>query len=186
MIALPGHKGLLGPMGTGLLCLRGGVIPRPFREGGTGSASESLRQPDLLPDRLESGTANLPGIAGLCQGIKFVLRHRPAVAEYERALADRMRRGLREIPGVIPCWGEEGTALAAVVSFNVRDLDSGQVADALAGRGIAVRGGLHCAPSIHAWLGTTQTGAVRASPGPFNTEGDVDALLAAVREISKA
>jgi len=183
MTAMPGHKGLMGPMGTGLLCLAGGVLPRPFREGGTGSASESLRQPSMLPDRLESGTANLPGIAGLVQGLKFVLQNRQAVAEYEQALIRRLREGLENTAGVVTYCGPAGTPQAGLVSFNVRDLDSGQVADALNRRGIAVRGGLHCAPSVHAWLGTQ--GAVRASVGPFNTEKDVDALLSAVEDIAR-
>ncbi len=181
MIAMPGHKGLLGPMGTGLLCLGEGMAPRPFREGGTGSLSDSLRQPDLLPDRLESGTANLPGIAGLLQGLRFVLRHRAAMAEYERYLAQKLRDGLRNIPGVTVYGGEAAIPRAAVVSFNVANLDSGEIADQLNRQHIAVRGGLHCAPSIHAYLGTT--GAVRASLGPFNTEKDVDALLLAVHRM---
>ena len=183
MIAMPGHKGLLGPMGTGLLLLGEGMLPRPFREGGTGSASESLRQPAMLPDRLESGTANLPGIAGLVQGLKFVRLHRAAMAEYEQALARRLREGLGNIRGVTLYGGPPEAAHTAVVSFNLSTLDSGQAADALNRRGIAVRGGLHCAPSIHAWLGTS--GAVRASLGPFNTEKDVDALLTAVQEMSR-
>ena len=183
MIAMPGHKGLLGPMGTGLLILGEGMLPRPLREGGTGSASESLRQPVLLPDRLESGTANLPGIAGLVQGLKFMLAHRAAIAEYEHVLARRMREGLMNIPGILPCWGPEDAAHVGVVSFNIRGMDSGEAADQLNRQRIAVRGGLHCAPSIHAWLGTT--GAVRASLGPFNTERDVDALLSAVEKITK-
>ena len=182
MIAMSGHKGLLGPMGTGLLCLGEGMEPRPFREGGTGSASESLRQPPMLPDRLESGTANLPGIAGLAQGLKFVLRHRAAMAEYERELARRMREGLENIPGVTVYGPPAGVPQVGVVSFNVKRLDSGWTADALNRERIAVRGGLHCAPSIHAYLGTD--GAVRASLGPFNTEKDVDALLMAVQRMS--
>ena len=184
MIAMPGHKGLLGPMGTGLLCLGEGMLPRPLREGGTGSASDSLRQPTLLPDRLESGTANLPGIAGLLQGLKFVLRHRSALAEYEQTLARRLLDGLKNIPGVTTYAGPDGTPRAAVVSFNLAGLDSGEAADALNKRGIAVRGGLHCAPSIHAWLGTA--GAVRASLGPFNTQQDVDALLSAVKDLTRS
>ena len=183
MIAMPGHKGLLGPMGTGLLYVGKGMLPRPFREGGTGSASESLRQPAMLPDRLESGTANLPGIAGLAQGIKFVLHHRAAIAEYEHTLAQRMRQGLKSMAGVRVYDGGEQTPHAAVVSFNVGARDSGEAADFLNARQIAVRGGLHCAPSIHAWLGSG--GAVRASLGPYNTERDVDALLNAVREMTK-
>ena len=183
MVAMPGHKGLLGPMGTGLLCLGDGMLPRPLREGGTGSASESLRQPAMLPDRLESGTANLPGIAGLLQGMKFALRHRAAVAEYEQALRVRLRDGLMNIPGVSVYEGAADVPHTAVVSFNIRGMDSGQAADALDRRRIAVRGGLHCAPSIHAWLGTD--GAVRASLGPFNTEKDVDDFLSAVENIGK-
>ena len=184
MIALPGHKGLLGPMGTGLLCLNHGMLPRPLREGGTGSLSESLRQPTLLPDRLESGTANLPGIAGLQAGISFVRQHREAIREYEHALAARLRAGLRGIPGVT-VYGAQDAPLAPVVSFNVASLESGETADLLNSRGFALRGGLHCAPSVHAWLGTTEIGAVRASVGPFNTEEEIDALLEAVLKISQ-
>ena len=182
MIAMPGHKGLQGPMGTGLLCLNGEIVPRPLREGGTGSASESLRQPSMLPDRLESGTANLPGIAGLTQGIKFMLRHRGAITEYEQYLRAKLRDGLCNISGVTVYEGPAGAAHTGVVSFNLRGMDSGQAADALNQRKIAVRGGLHCAPAIHAWLGTA--GAVRASLGPFNTEREVDDFLSAVLAIS--
>lgn len=182
MIAMPGHKGLLGPMGTGLLCLSGQIVPRPFREGGTGSLSDSLRQPDMLPDRLESGTANLPGIAGLLQGLRFVRRHRESVREYEQALAQRLRDGLMNLPGVTVYCGPPSVPHAAVVSFALKNMDSGQAADELNRRSIAVRGGLHCAPSVHAYLGTQ--GAVRASPGPFNTERDVDALLSAVADLA--
>lgn len=182
MIAMPGHKGLLGPMGTGLLYVEKGILPRPLREGGTGSASESMLQPAMLPDRLESGTANLPGIAGLSQGLKFILRHQGAIAEYEHFLALRLRQGLKNIPGVT-VYGADDAPRVGVVSFNIRDMDSGEVADALSVQKFALRGGLHCAPAIHAWLGTR--GAVRASLGPFNTEGDVDALIAAVGEMTK-
>ncbi|MBE5782019.1 MAG: aminotransferase class V-fold PLP-dependent enzyme [Clostridiales bacterium] len=181
MIAMPGHKGLLGPMGTGLLCLGNHMLPRPFREGGTGSASESMRQPAMLPDRLESGTANLPGIAGLCQGLKFVLRHRGAIAEYEHALAGRLRLGLKNIDGV-QVYGAEDAPRVGVVSFNVGRMDSGEVADLLSSQRIAVRGGLHCAPAMHAYLGTE--GSVRASVGPYNTEEEIDRFLQAVQHIA--
>ena len=137
----------------------------------------------MLPDRLESGTANLPGIAGLVQGLKFVLSHRAAIAEYEYVLSEQLRRGLEQIPGVTLYAGPAGLPHVGVVSFNLRGMDSGEAADRLNRAGIAVRGGLHCAPSIHAWLGTT--GAVRASVGPFNTERDVDALVDAARKIQK-
>ena len=183
MIAMPGHKGLLGPMGTGLLYVGPGLLPRPLRAGGTGSASESMRQPAMLPDRLESGTANLPGIAGLCQGIKFVLRHRAAIREYEQILAARLRAGLRNIPGVTVYGGGEGTPCTGTVSFNIGEMDSGEAADWLNEEKICVRGGLHCAPAIHAYLGTS--GAVRASLGPYNTEREVDALLKSVEAMSR-
>lgn len=184
MIALPGHKGLMGPMGTGLLCLNHGMLPRPLREGGTGSMSESLRQPAILPDRLESGTVNLPGIAGLKAGIAFVRRHREAIREYEQALTNRLRAGLKSIPGVT-VYGAEDAPRASAVSFNVGEKESGETADALNRLGFALRGGLHCAPSIHAWLGTTQIGAVRASAGPFSTDQEIDRLLEAVEKIAK-
>ena len=182
MIAMPGHKGLLGPMGTGLLCLGKGMLPRPLREGGTGSASDSMRQPALLPDRLESGTANLPGIAGLCQGLKFVLRHRAAIAEYEHALGRRLREGLRNISG-IEVYGAEEAPRVGVVSFNLKNRDSGEIADLLSMEKIAVRGGLHCAPAMHAYLGSQ--GAVRASVGPYNTEAEIDRFLLAVQKIAR-
>lgn len=182
MVAMPGHKGLLGPMGTGLLCLGKGMLPRPFRAGGTGSASESMRQPAMLPDRLESGTANLPGIAGLCQGLKFVLRHRRAIAEYEFSLSNRLREGLKNIRGV-QVYGADDAPRVGVVSFNVGVMDSGDVADRLSGARMAVRGGLHCAPAMHAYLGTM--GAVRASVGPYNTEQEIDAFLSMVDHIAR-
>ncbi len=177
MIAVPGHKGLLGPMGTGALYVGPGVSPRPFREGGTGSVSESMRQPDMLPDRLESGTANLPGIAGLYQGVRFVLRHRDAIREYEAALTRRLTGGLSAVRGARVLGGFDAPRVG-VVSFTLGDRDSGEVADALNRRGFAVRGGLHCAPSIHRFLGST--GAARVSVGPYNTENDIDALLSAL------
>ena len=118
MVAMPGHKGLLGPQGTGLLVLGYGMNPEPLLLGGTGSMSESVRQPDMLPDRYESGTVNLPGIAGLYAGLKFVRAHRAEIEEYELALCDRLRARLREIPGVrILC--DDGQAHMAITSIVV-------------------------------------------------------------------
>lgn len=185
MIAMPGHKGLLGPMGTGLLYVGKGLTPRPLRSGGTGSASESMRQPAMLPDRLESGTMNLPGIAGLAQGVKFILRHQAAIAEYEHFLANRLRNGLKNIRHV-QIYGSDEAPKTAVIAFNIRGMDSGQAADALSRKRIALRAGLHCAPAMHAWLGTLETGAIRASLGPYNTEQDVDLFLSAVEKIAKS
>jgi len=173
MIAMPGHKGLLGPHGTGLLALSERVDPEPLLVGGTGSASESVHQPKLLPDRYESGTLNLPGIAGLLAGLRFLLGHRAEIAEYEHALNERLRSQLREVQG-LTLLGDESAPRMGITSVVPAHGDSGALADALDASGIAVRAGLHCAPAIHAWLGTLETGAARFSVGPFNTEREID------------
>ncbi len=173
MIAMPGHKGLLGPHGTGLLALSENVDPEPLLVGGTGSSSESVLQPSLLPDRYESGTLNLPGIAGLLAGLHFLRSHRREIAEYEHALNERLRAQLLEIQG-LTVLGDEDVPRVGITSVVPAHGDSGTLADALDASGIAVRAGLHCAPAIHAWLGTLETGAARFSVGPFNTEQDID------------
>ncbi len=182
MVAMPGHKGLLGPHGTGLLALRADVDPAPLILGGTGSLSESMRQPTLLPDRYESGTVNLPGIAGLFAGLKFVRAHREEIAEYEYALNERFRRQIRDLPGLV-LLGAEDAPRVGITSVVPRSLDSSALADALDKADIAVRAGLHCAPSIHTYLGTLRTGAVRFSVGPYNTEKDMDEAAAALRRL---
>lgn len=184
MVAMAGHKGLLGPHGTGVLLLGSGMLPRPFREGGTGSRSESMLQPEELPDRYESGTMNLPGIAGLLAGARFVSKHLWEIREYEDGLAQRLRENLRGIDEVI-LYGEEDAPKVGVVSFNIKGMESGEVADGLDRAGFAVRGGLHCAPSIHGWLHTMDIGAVRASVGIYNTEQQMDDFTAAVAKIAR-
>jgi len=182
MVAFPGHKALFGPMGTGVLWVREGLSPVSFREGGTGSRSDSVYQPAEMPDRFESGTLNLPGIAGLMQGIRFVLRNSAQILAHETHLGDYLRHGLTQIPGVkvyTPACEHVG-----VVSFNVVGKRSGEVAEALDTFTIGVRAGLHCAPLMHRALGTSETGAVRASPGFFNSERDVDRLLAVVERLA--
>lgn len=183
MVAMPGHKGLLGPHGTGLLLLGDGMLPRPLREGGTGSQSESMLQPVDLPERYESGTMNLPGIAGLLQGLRFVRRHQMDLREYEDALASRLQSGLRAIPG-LRVLGHPDAPRVGVISFTLRSMDSSQAADALDQMGFAVRSGLHCAPSIHQYLGTLESGAVRASIGIYNTEREIDDFLNAVEHLA--
>lgn len=179
MIAMPGHKGLLGPHGTGVLVLGEDMLPRPLVMGGTGSMSESMRQPDALPDRYESGTPNLPGIAGLLAGARFALSHRAEIEAYEQELSQRLRTGLDGMRG-IRVLGHPGAAKVGVVSFVPAVMDPGEMADALSAAGFALRAGLHCAPSVHDWLGTMHSGACRASVGIYNTEEDVDRLLCAV------
>lgn len=173
LIALPGHKGLMGPHGTGLLVLREDIDPEPLILGGTGSSSESIRQPSMLPDRYESGTLNLPGIAGLLAGIEFVAPQREALHRYETMLDTRLRKQLREIPG-LTVLGDDTAERVGITAVVPDGGDSAALADALDATGVAVRGGLHCAPAMHSYLGTLKSGAVRFSPGAFNTERDMD------------
>ena len=185
MIAMPGHKGLLGPHGTGLLALRDGIAPEPLILGGTGSASESVRQPELLPDRYESGTLNLPGIAGLLAGISFVAQYREDIHRYETALNDRLRRQLAGIPG-LRLLGDDRAPQVAITSVVPDGGDSAALADALDATGVAVRGGLHCAPAMHSYLGTLKSGAVRFAPGPYNTELEIDDTAALVARLMRS
>lgn len=178
-IAMPGHKGLLGPHGTGVLVLGEGVLPRPLVMGGTGSLSESMYQPEQLPDRYESGTPNLPGIAGLLVGARFAFAHRAEIEAYEQELSTRLRGGLERMRGV-RVLGHPGASKVGVCSFVPAFMDPGELADRLSAAGFALRAGLHCAPMAHAWLGTLHSGACRASVGIYNTEEEVDLLLEAV------
>ena len=174
-IAMPGHKGLLGPMGTGLLlCSR---LPKPFLCGGTGSDSMIQSMPDYLPDRAEAGTVNVPGIAGLEAGIRTVQRLGPAkIGKKERDLAASAGQMLENL-GLEVFRGEHQ---AGTVSFRAR-LDCEEVAEALAQEGIAVRAGLHCAPLAHESAGTLDTGTVRLSFGYDSGESQLPELERAVR-----
>lgn len=173
LIAMPGHKGLLGPHGTGLLALREGIDPEPLLVGGTGSASESVHQPPLLPDRYESGTLNLPGIAGLLAGLTWVRSRREEIAAREHMLNERLRSQLADVPG-LTVLGHDDAPRVGITSVVPAHGDSGLLADGLDASGVAVRSGLHCAPAIHAWLGTLDSGAARFSVGPFTTLREVD------------
>ena len=182
MIAMPGHKGLLGPHGTGVLILGEGMEPEPLMCGGTGRASESLRQPDMLPDRYESGTLNLPGIAGLLAGVKFVRAHQAEIHQYEQHLARRLRSQLEGMDR-LTLLGHPDAPKMGMVSFVPKGMDVSALSDDLDRSGVAVRGGLHCAPSIHTWLGTLQSGAVRASVGIYNTEQEIDDTAAIIARL---
>lgn len=181
MVAMPGHKGLLGPHGTGALWVREDVNLAPLRQGGTGSASESMFQPRMMPDCLESGTLNLPGIAGLRAGLREAMARRQEAHERICSLCDGMREELLGMPGVRVYTGSG----ASMVTFNVPGISSQEAAALLDGAGIAVRGGLHCAPGAHRFLGTLDGGAVRVSPGLYNTREDAKALVAAVAAMAK-
>lgn len=183
LYAFPGHKSLLGPMGTGGLYIRPGVVLRTLREGGTGTDSESMLQPDERPERYESGTLNLPGIAGLGAGCAFVAKRVSAIMSHERELTGALYEGLSAIRGAEIYSPREEAARAGIVSFNLPGMTSSDAADRLGRMGIAVRGGLHCAPGAHRFLGTLRRGAVRASVGYANTFEEVDAFLNAVNAI---
>ncbi|MCI2106286.1 MAG: aminotransferase class V-fold PLP-dependent enzyme [Intestinimonas sp.] len=178
-IAMPGHKGLFGPQGTGLL-LCGDVPAQPLLMGGTGSISAIQEMPEFLPDRLEAGTQNIAGIAGLLEGIHFIQRHGTAwILEHERSLAARAASRLSGY-GVHTFVSPGMAWQIGVLSFQVTGMDCEAVAEQLGDRGIAVRAGLHCAPLAHRSAGTYTSGTVRASFSPFNTERDADTLARTV------
>lgn len=176
-IAMPGHKGLLGPQGTGLLLCR--RIPEPMLMGGTGSESRNQQMPDFLPDRAEAGTLNVPGIAGLEAGIRYVRQKGlEKIARREAHAAKCCAEGLRKIGMSV----FSGPHQAGTVSF-VPEYDCEETADALAKQGIAVRAGLHCAPTAHESAGTLDTGTVRVSFGHDASPAQARALLRGVSKL---
>jgi len=187
MLAFSGHKGLLGPQGTGGLYVRDGSSVAPLRYGGTGSLSEFDRQPDFLPDKLESGTLNTPGIAGLLSGIQFIsevgVRN---IRKKERQLSQQLIEGLKKINDVVVYSPELPNEHTAVVSFTIGSMDSSMVAHRLDVEfGIACRAGLHCAPWAHHCIGTIKTGTIRFSPGYFNKADEIIQALTAVEQIAQ-
>lgn len=187
-VAVPGHKGLYGPTGTGMLLIGRDAPPlAPMMSGGTGSLSRELLQPQELPDALESGTLNTFGILGLLAGIRFVQRVTTAqIREREHLLAQRLCHGLMKIPGV-QVYGDAKSLEkgAAVLSFGVEGQTGEQTAQLLAEKGFALRGGLHCAPLAHRKMGTLESGTARAGIGYFNTAQQVDALCQAVAQLGR-
>ncbi len=183
-VAFPGHKGLMGPQGIGVLLCGRGSAPEPLLTGGTGSESLLQTMPVFLPDRLEAGTHNLPGIAGLLAGARFLRRVGiERVCVRERHLAGQLVRRLRQISGVEAFYPENAGSGTGVVSFRLRDMDCETVAARLGARGIALRGGLHCAPLAHETAGTLDTGTVRASISLFTRPEELACLAAAVRAL---
>ena len=181
-VAMPGHKGLYGPQGTGLLLCAHETVP--LIEGGTGSDSLLQQMPDYLPDRLEAGTHNMPGIAGLLAGLRFVESRTPhRILAHERALIEKAIEGLSDLYGVRVFAARGGAVQAGVVSFTVRDFDAEALAEALGARGICVRGGLHCAPTAHRTAGTLDGGTVRVSMSAFNEMSEVEQFLRELRRI---
>lgn len=184
-LCFSGHKGLLGPTGTGGVHLAEGASLRPLILGGTGSASDSEFQPDFLPDRFESGTPNLPGLAGLLAASRFLAAtgiH--TIQAREATLCDDLLRGLRQLPGVVVQGPAPGAARVPVLSITVAGRDLADIALALDRRGICTRVGLHCAPAAHRSLGTLEAGGtLRFSPGFFTTPQEIRDTLDAMEAI---
>ncbi len=200
VVCFTGHKGLYGPQGTGGICVMPGISVRPFKVGGTGVQSYLKTQPVEMPVRLEAGTMNAHGIAGLSTAIDYINRVGVgAIHEHEANLARRFYEAMRDTEGVTvygdyepddgsrQATGDFWSTRGAIVAVNIRDYDSAEVADILAmDYDIATRAGAHCAPRMHEALGTTDRGAVRFSFSYFNTEEEVDSAITAVRELAQA
>jgi cysteine desulfurase/selenocysteine lyase len=191
LLAFTGHKGLLGPTGTGGLAIGDGFdiekLP-PLICGGTGSRSEEEVQPGFLPDKYEGGTPNAIGLAGLATGVRYVLeRGVDQIGAHDRALARRLIAGLERIEGVRTLGTRDAQRQIAVVSFTVADRSPSELAQALDERfDILCRPGLHCAPRAHRTLGTLPEGTVRFAPGVLTTESDIDEAVAAVGRLAGA
>ncbi|CAM4215542.1 aminotransferase class V-fold PLP-dependent enzyme [Paenibacillus alkaliterrae] len=187
MLAFPGHKGLLGPQGTGGLYIDPELELEPLLHGGTGSQSEAREQPQVRPDRYEAGTQNTPGIAGLKMGVMHVLNETVQnIHTKEWTLAQRLIQGLQQIKAVRLLGPKLGEQRTGIVAFNVEGIDPSELSFILDQHyQIAVRAGFHCTPLAHACAGTSATGAIRASVGIYSTEAEVDALAEAITEITK-
>ncbi len=187
VLCFTGHKGLMGPQGTGGLCIRPDVEIDPWKVGGSGVHSYDRHQPKEYPTRLEAGTLNSHGIAGLSAALDVILERGVAdIQRAEHALMQRFYDGVRGISGVTVYGDFSAPERGAIVALNIRDYDSSAVSDELAVTyGIATRPGAHCAPRMHRALGTTEQGAVRFSFSCYNTEQEVDAAIAAVRAIAE-
>ena len=187
VVCFTGHKSLMGPQGTGGLCIRPGVEIRPFVVGGTGVQSFLAIQPEEYPTRLEAGTLNSHGLAGLSAALDFLAETgTDRIRSHECALARRFYEQVRDIPGVTVYGDHMKAERAPIVALNIADADSGEVADELAERfQVAVRPGAHCAPRLHRALGTEDQGAVRFSWSWWNTEEETDAAAEAVRTLAE-
>lgn len=185
VLCFTGHKGLMGPQGTGGLCVREGLTLRHWKVGGSGVQSYSRTHPTQMPTCLEAGTLNSHGIAGLSAALDFIAEVGvDAIHDRETALMRRFYEGVKEVPG-ITVYGDFSRQRMAIVTLNIGDYESGAVSDALSEEyGIATRPGAHCAPRMHQALGTEQQGAVRFSFSWFNTEQEIDAAIQAVRELA--
>ena len=186
VLCFTGHKGLMGPQGTGGICVKEGIEIRPFKVGGSGVQSYSRTHPAEYPTRLEAGTLNGHGIAGLGAAAKFISETGVEnIHAKERSLMLRFYEGVKNIEGVT-VYGDFTKDNTAIVALNIRDYESGEVSYELSqGYGIATRPGAHCAPRMHKALGTAEVGAVRFSFSFYNTEEEIDEAIRAVAELAK-
>ena len=185
VLCFTGHKSLMGPQGTGGLCLAEGVELRPLKTGGTGVQTYLPHQPEEMPTHLEAGTLNGHGIAGLGAALEFINSVGIiAIHQHETMLMRRFYEGVKDLDDVT-VYGDFSRDRAPIVALNIGDMPSGELADILSGEfSNATRAGAHCAPRLHHALGTVEQGAVRFSFGYFNTTEDVDAAIAAVRSVA--
>ncbi len=182
-VCMPGHKSLYGPQGTGILIVCKGEKLHSLTEGGTGSNSLSLTQPGFLPDMLESGTLNVPGIAGLCEGLRFVRKQgMEAMAQHKRRLLEAAVAGLNDIRGVT-AYHSTPDSQQSLFSFTAKGVNPAVICQQLAARGICLRDGLHCSPLAHRSAGTLPDGACRVSFSCFNTMQEVKSFLFAVKKV---
>ncbi len=187
LLAAPGHKGLLGPMGTGFLYARKGIKLRPIKEGGTGTRSRELIQPYDFPEGYEAGTINVPGIVGLGYSIKHIQKLGVEnIQAYEEELIRILDEGLRNMRSITVYGPEDCRKKAGIVSFNINNKSCEEVCDKLDSiYGIAARGGYHCAGLAHKTIGTYETGTIRMSVGPYNTKRDIYTAIEAIYQIQK-
>lgn len=186
-LCLPGHKGLYGPMGTGMIIFASDELPIPLCQGGTGSLSMQAKMPQFLPDLLESGTLNTPGIVGLKEGIRFVQKKTPQMLfQKEAELCDRLEEGLLQLQNVVVysknCNIDRSLP---VLSFNIKNLPSVLAAQKLDEKGVCVRAGYHCSALAHQKFGTQKQGTIRVSLGAFNTKREVDSFCRIVQKLTK-
>lgn len=185
MLAFPGHKGLLGPQGTGGLYVSPDIRLKPIMQGGTGSQSESLLQPDIMPDLFESGTLNTPGIVGLGAAVGYL--NETGIDEVHSKKCDITQRlyvGLSQIKGIKIYSPADMKKNSGIVAFNINNCDSSDISYLLDSRyKIACRSGLHCAPLAHAFFNTLKSGIIRFSTGLFNTYGEIDYTIESVAKI---
>ncbi len=186
LLAFTGHKSLYGLQGTGGLYVRPGLTVNPLKHGGTGSFSEHLQHPVLMPDSLESGTLNTPGLTGLLAGIQFIeATGRESIHRREQVLMERLTEGLSSIKGVSIYGPADLKQRTAVLAMNIEGVDCGELSVSLDYEyGIVIRSGLHCAPLAHQTIGTFESGACRFSPGFFTSEEDIDAVIRAVHDLA--